>query len=70
MRVNIKGDIRAVKIWLRGDPEPDKWTFIGVGPGLTTGYVGLALVSGVTTKYCVCDFFSVCTTGRPAWGPL
>lgn len=70
VRVNVSGGRRAVKIWARGDAEPVAWNLIGVGPGLSTGYVGVYLPATSTTPFAWVDFFSVCTTGRPAWGPL
>ncbi|MFG1262367.1 hypothetical protein [Xanthobacter aminoxidans] len=70
LRLNIKGDQRRLKIWPRGSAEPTFWSLAFVGPGSASGYVGLTQWGSTTTPYAYLDFFSVCTTGRPAWGPL
>lgn len=69
LRLNVRGDQRRMKVWARGDAEPALWRLSFVGPGSASGYVGIAMV-GVPTAYAYLDFFSICTTGRPAWGPL
>jgi len=69
LRLNVKGDQRRVKVWPRGSDEPAFWGLAFVGPGSASGYVGLTQW-GATSAYAYLDFFSVCTTGRPAWGPL
>ena len=70
LRLNVKGSQRRLKIWPRGSAEPASWGLAFVGPGSASGYVGLTQWGSTTTPYAYLDFFSVCTTGRPAWGPL
>ncbi len=70
LRLNVKGSQRRLKIWPRGSAEPAFWGLAFVGPGSASGYVGLTQWGSTTTPYAYLDFFSVCTTGRPAWGPL
>ncbi len=70
LRLNVKGSQRRLKIWPRGSAEPGFWGLAFVGPGSASGYVGLTQWGSTTTPYAYLDFFSVCTTGRPAWGPL
>lgn len=69
IRLNVRGDQRRMKVWQRGTPEPKNWDIAFVGPGSAAGYVGLTQWAS-NTAYAYMDFFSVCTTGRPAWGPL
>lgn len=69
IRLNVRGDQRRMKVWQRGTPEPKVWNIAFVGPGSSAGYVGLTQW-GAASPYAYMDFFSVCTTGRPAWGPL
>lgn len=69
LRLNVRGEQRRMKIWARGAAEPAFWTLSFVGPGSASGYVGIAMV-GTPVTYAHLDFFSICTTGRPAWGPL
>ncbi|UJX46646.1 hypothetical protein [Xanthobacter sp. YC-JY1] len=70
LRLNVKGGARRLKIWPRGSAEPSFWGLAFVGPGSASGYVGLTQWGSTSTPYAYLDFFSVCTTGRPAWGPL
>lgn len=69
LRLHVKGDQRRIKLWERGTDEPAIWTLAFVGPGSTSGYVGTTM-TGDSTARAYLDFFSICTTGRPAWGPL
>lgn len=69
LRLNVKGDQRRMKVWPRGTPEPEPWALAFVGPGAASGYIGLSQWPDPTARSYM-DFISVCTTGRPAWGPL
>ena len=68
-RLNIKGSQRRIKIWPRGTPEPAGWLIAFAGPGDSTGRVGLHMYPNPTPQGYL-DFISVCSTGRPAWGPV
>lgn len=70
LRLNVEGSQRRMKIWPRGTAEPAFWNLAFVGPGSASGYVGLTQWGTTSTAYAYLDFFSICTTGRPAWGPL
>lgn len=69
LRVNIRGDQVRMRIWPRGEPEPRIWTLAFVGPAAASGYAGLSIQAATSAQWFV-DFFSICTTGRPAWGPV
>lgn len=69
LRVNIRGDQVRMRIWPRGEPEPRIWTLAFVGPAAASGYAGLSIQAATSAQWLV-DYFSICTTGRPAWGPV
>ncbi|MFG1371480.1 hypothetical protein V5F32_04820 [Xanthobacter oligotrophicus] len=68
-RLNVKGGMRRIKVWPRGTPEPKGWLIAFAGPGDSTGRVGLHMYPNPTPQGYL-DFISVCSTGRPAWGPV
>lgn len=75
MRMNVSGSTIRAKYWLRGSSEPGGWTTTlssGTPPG-SPGKSGVILgaestTTGLSEHYV--DFFSVCTDGTPAWGPV
>lgn len=69
LRMNLKGGMRRIKVWPRGTPEPAGWLIAFAGPGDSTGRVGLHMWPNPTPQGYL-DFISVCSTGRPAWGPV
>ncbi|MFG1349103.1 hypothetical protein [Xanthobacter autotrophicus] len=69
LRMNLQAGYRRLKVWPRGSAEPQGWTLAFAGPGVTTGRVGFHMPGTPTAKTYV-DFYSVCASGRPAYGPV
>jgi hypothetical protein len=70
LRVRCIGDRRYASVWQRGTPEPAMGAYIPVqysGP-LQSGRVCIT-ADGSGSRSDI-DFVSVCTTGRPAYGPV
>lgn len=74
MRMNVSGPTIRAKYWLRGSSEPGSWLVTLVsGTPAGAGRAGVILgaestLAGLSEQYV--DFFSICTDGTPAWGPV
>lgn len=71
LRANASGGTLRVKTWARGTPEPMSWgiSWSPLIPQNTSGASGLILGAGANSSQQI-DFFSFCSDGNPAWGPL
>lgn len=71
LRVNASGGTLKVKSWARGTAEPASWgaSWSPLIPQNSSGDVGLILGAGANSSQQI-DFFSFCSDGNPAWGPL
>lgn len=71
MRLNASGATFRLKTWARGAAEPASWDitwsplFAQTAAGRTCVAFGGAAISSQQI-----DFFSFCSDGNPAWGPL
>ncbi|MDQ0303797.1 hypothetical protein J2S75_002831 [Ancylobacter polymorphus] len=71
LRVNASGGTLRAKLWARGAAEPSSWdaTWAPFIPQNSSGDIGLILGAGANSSQQI-DFFSFCSDGNPAWGPL
>lgn len=71
MRLNASGGTFRLKAWARGSTEPASWDIVWSPPFAQTaaGRTGVALGGAIVSSQQI-DFFSFCSDGNPAWGPL
>lgn len=71
IRINASGGTIKVKTWPRSSSEPASWgvTWSPLIPQTSAGQSGVLLAGAANSSQQI-DFFSFCSDGNPAWGPL